>query len=158
MQISSNVRDPSHNSQSRLFMSSNGRRSSLGARIILASNPSNLLNFLGCLITMNRPVTPSKSGCGPAAPRRPHHTGSRTGKEPSNSSKLTPHKSKVHVHTTKEIIHAIPENALRRTNSSLSVKLRRYHVATPSIEQMDSNNHHAPGILAAVTSPSRHCR
>ena len=152
-QISSKERVPSHNSHRRLFKSSNGRRNSLGAPNMRASNPSNRRKRLGWRMTMNRPVTPSNSGWGPAAPLRPHQTGRRTGYEPSSSFIDIPQMSIDNVHPRRDSIHAIPVNAQRRINSSRSVKFRRYHVATPRIEQADISNHQPSGMVCAEPFP-----
>ena len=159
LQMSSKDLVPSHNSHSRLFMSSSGRRNSLGARNILARRPSKRRNRFGCLMTMKRPVTPSNSGWGPVAPLRPHQTGRRTGYDSSSSSFIVnPQMSMPRVHPSKDSIQAIPVKAQRRIKSSRSVKFRRYHVATPRIEHADINNHHPSGIYLAEPSPSLGCR
>lgn len=73
--ISPNVRLPSANSHNMLFISSNGRRNSVGALRRDAIFPSIRPNCLGILRTIRRPLTPRREGSLFTSPVLAHQTG-----------------------------------------------------------------------------------
>ena len=98
--ISPNVRLPSANSHNMLFISSNGRRNSVGARRRDAIFPSIRPNCLGILSTTRRPLTPLKAGSLLTSPVLAHQTGVLHGywstsgwfSMPASSSMVSPSK------------------------------------------------------------------
>ena len=120
-QISPNVLEPSHSSQSKLFIWSKGRRISFGARRILANHPSIRPNCLGMRSTIIRPLAPGRLGSFSTWPTLAHHTGVRQGycdangcaSIPANDCKSSPQNS-AQVHTNSVSIAAVPRRATVR--------------------------------------------
>ena len=164
---SKNVWEPSHNSQSMLFIRSKGRRTSLGARNHRANHRSKRLNRFSIRKTTILPLTPTVSGFRSSDPTRAHHTGVLHGYCSANgwdtaSAKSTqsPQKS-IQVHNTSVSMLATPVSATRRRVWTRCVKCRRYHEATPQKETTNQRPYHGRGysvmLNAAYKVPSRYC-